>query len=364
MELMDQESKLFGTEVRWISTGFRDFLDSPQNNKGPYHYLITQYSDDDDDVPDTFPPPTNALKDDFPLVPPLMGNLVLQQENLWVGKSKEGSCSGLHYDFHDNFYCLFQGRERFVLYPPSQSHCLHPHGKTKKVQPNGRISYEHNPVRSDGLNSYDAAKYKMQALKRRMSELKSSSKARAMDVKLIKKAYEEARNALEAQEEKGKMNENGEEEWGGIGGNDEDESDDEEDPSSFPAYAHPNLRPPFPFESPNLHRSSVHLRPFHPVLPLLAQIRRPALRRYSQGGGDALPPCLVVARSSSSPSGIHMAFNYWFVLPYKDSLVWKYLWDEQRAAYGVKGALKRKNEEKDALATSTKPINKEKILNL
>ncbi|KAG8960694.1 hypothetical protein FRC05_006687 [Tulasnella sp. 425] len=153
----------------------------PQSKKGSYHYLTTQYSDDDD-VPETFPLPTNALKDDFPLVPTLMGNLVLQQVN--------------HHDFYDNLYRLLQGRKRFVLYLPSQSHHLHPHGKIKKVHPNGLVSYEHRPVRSDGLSSYDAAKYKILALKKRLSESKLRLKTRAMDVKLVKKAYEEARNAF------------------------------------------------------------------------------------------------------------------------------------------------------------------------
>lgn len=94
VEPMDQKSKQFGTGVQRVPMAFRDFLDSLQAKNGPYHYLTTQYSDDDD-VPETFPPPTNALKDDFPLVPSLMGNLVLQQVNLWVGRSKGGASSGL-----------------------------------------------------------------------------------------------------------------------------------------------------------------------------------------------------------------------------------------------------------------------------
>ncbi|KAG8942746.1 hypothetical protein FRC04_003516 [Tulasnella sp. 424] len=401
VEPMDQKSKQFGTGVQRVSMGFRDFLDSLQSKNGPYHYLTTQYSDDDD-VPQTFPPPTNALKDDFPLVPMLMGNLVLQQVNLWVGKSKEGSSSGLHHDFHDNLYCLLQGRKRFVLYPPSQSHHLHPHGKIKKVHPNGLISYEHNPVRSDGLNSYDAAKYKMQALKRRMSELKSGSKTRTMEAKLIKKAYEEARNAfrelqgdsadadlagndaddadailarLEAQEKKGKMNENEEEEWGGIGGNDEDESNDqeEEDPSSFSgiptSVLHSYLNLPTTTAPPSSNPSTSSF------LSSLKSAGPPFVVNLKAGEMLYLPASWwhEVTSSSSSPSDIHMAFNYWFhppnatdrfMLPYKDSSVWKYLRDEQRAAYGVKRGLKRKTGEEDAPATSTKPINKKKRLKL
>ena len=74
---------------------FRDFLKSLRTDKGPHPYLTTQYSDEDPDTETVFPPPTNALKDEFPIVPRLMGNLFLQQVNLWIGKSKEGSSSGL-----------------------------------------------------------------------------------------------------------------------------------------------------------------------------------------------------------------------------------------------------------------------------
>ncbi|KAG8960695.1 hypothetical protein FRC05_006688 [Tulasnella sp. 425] len=89
-----------------------------------------------------------------------------------------------------------------------------------------------------------------------------------------------------------------------------------------------------------------------------------------------MPPCLVVARSHlvqliaiRHSHGIQLlvpppiALDK-FVLPYKDVLGWKYLRDEQRAVYGVKKGLKRKTEEKNAPATSTRPINKEKRLNL
>ncbi|KAG8962872.1 hypothetical protein FRC05_005080 [Tulasnella sp. 425] len=289
------------------------------------------------------------------------------------------------------------GRKRLFLYTPNQSHHLHPHGEIKKVHPNGLISYN-NPVRSDGLNSYDAAKCKMQALKKGMSKLKSSSNARAVDVKLVKKAYEEARNAfrelqgdsadadlvgndaddadailarLEAQEREGQVDENEEEEWGGIGGNDGDESDDEEeeDPSSFSgiptSVLHSHLNLPTTTAPPSSNPST------SAFISSLKSAGSPFIVNLKAGEMLYLPASWwhEVTSSSSSPSDIHMAFNYWFrppnapdklTLPYKDSLVWKYLRDEQPAAYGVKRGLKRKTE-KDALATSNKPINKRKI---
>ena len=85
----------YGTDVERVPMPFRDFLKSLRTDKGPHSYLTTQYSDEDPDTETVFPPPTNALKDEFPIVPRLMGNLFLQQVNLWIGKSKEGSSSGL-----------------------------------------------------------------------------------------------------------------------------------------------------------------------------------------------------------------------------------------------------------------------------
>ena len=75
---------------------FRTFLDTLRSDDdGPHPYLTTQYSEEDPDAETVFPPPTNALKDEFPTVPRIMGNLFLQQVNLWLGKSKHGSSSGL-----------------------------------------------------------------------------------------------------------------------------------------------------------------------------------------------------------------------------------------------------------------------------
>lgn len=55
----------------------------------------------------SLPPPTDALAHLFPLPgPEIMGNLVLQQCNLWMGNGQSGKSSGLHHDFHDNLYML------------------------------------------------------------------------------------------------------------------------------------------------------------------------------------------------------------------------------------------------------------------
>ncbi|CAO1632553.1 unnamed protein product [Parajaminaea phylloscopi] len=135
------------------------------------------------------PRPTDALADDFPLQPELMGNLVLQQTNLWLGNSKQGKSSGLHHDFHDNLYALLAGRKRFVLFPPVAFDYLRPRGTVERVHQNGLIEYtprgslhvDHPlsnrlPLRSDGLPASEAARWRLLF---RKSKVESASEAAA-----------------------------------------------------------------------------------------------------------------------------------------------------------------------------------------
>lgn len=85
----------YGTDIERVPTTFRDFLTALRVEEGPHPYLTTQYSEDDPDSETVFPPPTNVLREEYPLVPRIMGNLFLQQVNLWLGRSKDGSSSGL-----------------------------------------------------------------------------------------------------------------------------------------------------------------------------------------------------------------------------------------------------------------------------
>lgn len=104
------------------------------------------------------PPPTSCFLADFNIVPRLMGNLLPQQVNLWVGNSKTGSSSGLHHDRHDNMYYLARGRKRFVLFPPQQAPHLRMHGQVASVFPNGLIAYaaQGDDARADGLSTLEA----------------------------------------------------------------------------------------------------------------------------------------------------------------------------------------------------------------
>ena len=106
VEPVHPETKQFGTDVERVEMKFSEFLDGLEQEDGEWRYLTTQYPansegglDDDDDEEEggitTYPSPTNALRDDFPSAPKIAGNLVLQQVNLWIGRSKNGASSGL-----------------------------------------------------------------------------------------------------------------------------------------------------------------------------------------------------------------------------------------------------------------------------
>lgn len=67
-----------------------------------------------------------------------------------MGRSRNGSSSGLHHDYHDNLYVLVRGKKRFRLYSPDQAEDLATNGTIDRVYFNGRISYVDAETRADG----------------------------------------------------------------------------------------------------------------------------------------------------------------------------------------------------------------------
>jgi hypothetical protein len=128
-----------GNEVAMTFNKFLDLLESGDSK----HYLTTQDVEaNEDGQPDLMAPFMKTLKDDFPLRPKLVGNLVPQNLNLWFGNNSDGASSGLHHDYHDNLYIILRGRKRFRLYSPADTENIYPKGALLKIHPNGRINYE------------------------------------------------------------------------------------------------------------------------------------------------------------------------------------------------------------------------------
>lgn len=91
----------------------------------------------------------------IPLQPELMGNLIPQNINIWMGKSKSGSSSGLHHDYHDNLYIVVKGQKRFRLFSPKDIDKMYTRGRLHgpfHVHPNGRINYFNEPTTAYGAD--------------------------------------------------------------------------------------------------------------------------------------------------------------------------------------------------------------------
>ncbi|CDJ40480.1 hypothetical protein, conserved [Eimeria tenella] len=103
-------------------------------------------------------------------------NLVPSQFNIWMGHSCVGSSTGLHHDFHDNFYCLVRGRKEFRLYSPRLCELLRTQGMAKplsapSVHPNGLISYIRG-IREDGAHELSVLRTRQLTLERTTNALR------------------------------------------------------------------------------------------------------------------------------------------------------------------------------------------------
>ena len=110
--------------------------------------------------PDLMVSPLGELSGDFPSRLSWSGNLLPQQVNLWLGSSADGASSGLHHDYHDNFYVLLRGKKRFRLFPPSEVGQMQTYGEVVRVHENGRIIYEgQEGMNADGSHQDDVAMF-------------------------------------------------------------------------------------------------------------------------------------------------------------------------------------------------------------
>jgi Cupin-like domain len=122
------------------------FLDRLQRG-GERLYLSTQNAATDRDGHPALLTPPLARVPGLPLKPAIMGALVPQAINLWIGRSARGTSSGLHHDFHDNLYVLLSGTKRFRLFPPALARRMYTHGEVQAVHSNGRCATHRSAAR-------------------------------------------------------------------------------------------------------------------------------------------------------------------------------------------------------------------------
>jgi Cupin-like domain len=157
-------------QVQWTIAQFlhRCIYQTADSTHDPsLYYLSTQHDDQEDDKGPTkgppqpfFATPCRQLVDQghIPSSLPWSGHLQLQSCHLWLGATNKSS-SGLHHDFHDNFYVLVRGSKHFVLYDPSCAPHMYLHGDIHAIHPNGLISYQSHPTHADG-RPYDLGRDK------------------------------------------------------------------------------------------------------------------------------------------------------------------------------------------------------------
>ncbi|GAO52720.1 Clavaminate synthase-like protein [Saitoella complicata NRRL Y-17804] len=397
IEPIDPDVKTFGTAAEKLKMPFSEFIDKLTSTPDKY-YLTTQY--DEDGEPSVLPPPMDHLATDFPLHPKITGNLVLQQTNLWIGNSSEGTSSGLHHDFHDNIYCLLRGKKRFVLYPPSAHPSMYTYGELDTVHQNGLISYTNRPSRADGLTEREAAQEKVDALEERWHKLEEGADEEA--IAAAEEAFEDAMGELamlgdEDDEEDLELGDGGDDfeesesdgDWETLGSkaakpNDvhEEESSDEEDGPTFGEFngdddhdseEEEGLGFDIPEDEDPVSFSTIPVSYLHNHLDLPTISKAPkgnvkdfpllktanALVGHLEEGEMLYLPASwfhEVTSSSSKNGTVHMAFNYWFhppdgsefKHPYNDRSIWerKLRAVEQKAA-DIKARVAGKKRKKE-----------------
>lgn len=156
VERRGDTSEKFGRGIE-VQMKFRELL-ALLAGGDELHYLTTQDVEAEaDGRPEVMAPFVACLQQDFPLRPALLGHLVPQNINIWMGNNRHGSSTGLHHDYHDNLYILLRGRKRFRLYSPADTDAMYTRGQLTRVHANGRINYEGEETTAYGADPFAEA---------------------------------------------------------------------------------------------------------------------------------------------------------------------------------------------------------------
>jgi hypothetical protein len=246
------------------------------------YYLSTQESDE------TFSTPCRQLVEAGHISETLdwAGSLILQSCNLWWGASKESS-SGLHHDFHDNFYLVQSGIKRFRLFPPNCNVTVY--GEIDKIHRNGLISYRNNPTRADGVPISKRAK---------LDNEDSGEEDSDEDQAFIGKGFDYASD----NSDDFNLEDNGNDDYDELVGHEENEDEDSDGSTDGKLKAKirsDNSRPD-------------HFSPLHPD-----EVTDPGLTVEIHPGECLYLPCgwFHHVTSLCTSGECHLALNYWYHPP-------------------------------------------------
>ena len=133
---------------------FGDFVERFRRGDETCYLTASPAAVDAHGRPQVAAPPASRLLGDAnggpPFRPPIAGELIPANVNVWMGASgASGASSGLHHDHHDNMYVLMRGTKTFELYAPYEIGSMYTVGTPRRVHRNGRVNYEESgPTRA------------------------------------------------------------------------------------------------------------------------------------------------------------------------------------------------------------------------
>ncbi|KAJ3024073.1 DnaJ sub C member 7 [Thoreauomyces humboldtii] len=329
----------FGSGGERLKMSFADFL---ANVGGGNLYLTTQYKvpakkgktdeeeeeeedeeDEDEDnsedvkaaLAEFLPAPLAPLLSDIDLRPALLGPLIPQTMNLWLGSSQTPTSSTLHHDFQDNLYTLLEGRKQFTIFSPKDADKMYLHGSVLRVAPNGYVHYEKG-FRDDGANCRDVLEYKLRLAEHDMWQVEEADGSVA-EICAAKERLEDVLTALSNPIDGEYLDDPP------VGYSTRELPDTVSHPAKkakldVPEEADGKKLPPPSFS--RIPTSVLTANEPSPEFPLLAKATRCT---FTLNAGDALylPAGWFHEVSSSNAEGDkpHMALNHWLAPPTKKS---------------------------------------------
>ncbi|KAI8586923.1 cupin-like domain-containing protein [Geranomyces variabilis] len=346
VEQRDAATGGFGSGKTRINTTFAEFLASVDEGGT---YMTTQYGSEEDDGVDSLcvsendggddpvdlaayrPNPLRPLLPDIAkhigLRPALLGPLVPQTMNLWLGSTRAPTSSGLHHDFQDNLYVLLRGEKTFTVFSPKDADKMYTHGGVRRVGENGYVHYIPG-VRDDGANRHAVAAWKVRVARRELAAAEAAGT-----------------NVGAARETLAELTDEDEDDDGGdfpgfgaLRDDYEDDSDVDADPrtnrkrpvspssASGPPSGFKKLKPSTTAPPPSFSRIPVtilHAASPSSTFPLLADATKTT---FTLRAGDALylptgwfhevaSANAKDAELESAEGAFHMALNYWLAPP-------------------------------------------------
>jgi hypothetical protein len=273
--------------------------------------------------------------DDFPLRPHLMGSLIPQNINLWMGRGRgeNGASSGLHHDYHDNLYIVLKGKKKFRLFGPNDAEKMYTRGKLVMVHANGRISYEGEVTTAYGADCRSdsaarASRAKDEAEKMLLEAEQAVKEGKSGALEMLERAEEMMEDAMEAlidaevDSSDGNGDDDDEDEvdedeydsdLDGNKVNSEDEIDEEILDTHEPRLVDKTVKNPnnFSMIDPNLLDNEKELYEKYPLM----QTAKSAFCEVHAGQMLYLPASWFHEVRSLGCDGGHLALNYWFHPP-------------------------------------------------